>query len=334
MPKLDDLYKKAFSHDPVGAEKTVIEARPSSAERRLKKRGREASLDALRAVGGQQKGEQPHEASKANLLPLGVRSASREEWEEHFQAVNKRERFFMDSGVEVPSGTQTGEQFRQLRTNILLYIQRARRNTVAFTSCHHGEGKTTTSVNLAKFIGMNRSHKVLLIDADLRRPKIRTMLNLKVDNGLEDVITGRCSLEDAIYYSMEHNLFVLPTYKGHSNAAEMLENQSFSNMLVRVSQLYDVVLIDTCPVLSTTDPTIIGSQIGSLMLVVKCSSTQRESILHTKNFVQQLGIKVPGVILTQMKFYIPRYFYRYHYYQDYYYYYYQKQVGEEEVAKT
>jgi len=224
--------------------------------------------------------------------------------------------------MEVISGTQVAEEFRALRTNLLSIKAREGINSIVVSSCHHGEGKTTTAINLARFMAKARHRKVLLFDGDLRRPKIKEFLSLKPEVGLEDVLSGKADIKEALLYSEEDNLAVLPVRGGHSSATEMLDVPAMGELASLLTASFDYVICDTTPLLSTTDPCVLGNRMGGVVIVVRAGVTQRESVEHGKTILEQADVRLLGMVLNHVRFYIPRYLYRYQYYQDYYYRYY------------
>lgn len=219
----------------------------------------------------------------------------------------------------VEERSQVAEEYRILRTR--LQIINPIRNSVMFTSCRHGEGKSSTSMNLSLFLAKKKDSKILLIDLDLRRSRIAKLFNLKAEVDLVDVARGRNSIEEAIIYSKKDNLYVMPVRRDYSNATEILESESMKDIIEQVHENFDFIIIDTCPCLSTADPTIIGRMVGGAVMVVRSRQTQRESLEHAILALQEHNIPTLGLVLTFMKYFIPRYFYRYQYYHDTYYYY-------------
>ncbi len=219
------------------------------------------------------------------------------------------------------SRTQVPEEYRTLKTNVQKLSEEKGRKSFIISSAHHGEGKTTTAVALAKYLGLNRENRVLLVDADLRRPHIRKFLSMQPDFGLDDILEYNVPTEQCVTYSIKDNFAVLPSRKGHSNAPELMELPRMKHLPAELEASFDYVLYDTPPVLSTTDPAMLGAHTGGIILVIKAGATQREAVLHARSLLEQAGCTVDGIVLTQRKEYLPRYFYRYQYYRDYSYYY-------------
>lgn len=228
------------------------------------------------------------------------------------------------SSVMAESGTQVAEEIRSLRTNLWTIRLERDIKSIAITSCRHNEGKTTMAINLSLFMAKNRDRRILLIDADLRRPKLKSLGNLKPDLGFDDLLQGRCEPWEVIRYSERDNLYFMPTVRGHSNASELLELPRTSKIIAELRGMFDYIIYDAPPILSTTDPVILGRMVDGVIMAVKANATQRESVEHAQSMLEQVKINIVGVVLTQMRNYIPRYLYRYQYYHDYYHYYYTK----------
>ncbi len=275
--------------------------------------------------GGKVKG-----ATQTAAIPTSEPAEPRVRPRDLIAEARKVSKFDITKHMEVIPGTQVAEEFRALRTNLLTLKAREGVNSVAISSCHHGEGKTTTAINLARFLAKARHRKVLLFDGDLRRPKVKEFLSLKPEVGLEDVLSGEADVKDALVYSEKDNLVALPVRTGHSSATEMLDVPAMGELASLLTASFDYVVCDTTPLLSTTDPCVLGARMGGVALVVRAGVTQRESVEHGRNILEQADVRLLGLILNHVRFYIPRYLYRYQYYHDYYYrqYYSREERGE------
>lgn len=218
----------------------------------------------------------------------------------------------------VDSRSQVAEEYRILRTR--LQSLDLDRPSMLLTSCHHDEGKSSTALNLSLSMAKRRSRKILLVDMDLRRPRIDKMLGLpRMEYDIVSVLRGYCEPEEAMVYSEEEHLYVLPACRQYSNGTDFLETADARNLIERLHATFDFVVIDSCPCLSTSDPAIIGPYVGGVAMVIRCLRTQRESITHAINSLEEVGVPVVGVILTYLKYFLPRYLYRYQYYHGQYY---------------
>jgi len=256
------------------------------------------------------------------------------------EAARTVESFNFIPTCEVIEGSQLAEEFRLLRTNILALAKREGMRSLVFSSCHHGEGKTTCAVNAARFLARKQGIRVLLVDGDLRRPNVARFLGLMETDertgrqtypgyGFDDVLMGAATLEEGLVHSVGDNLTVLPSRKGHGDAADILEVPHTAHVLSRLEREFDIVLYDSSPVLSTVDPRILGAGTSGIILVVHAGKTQRENINYVRETLAQADVPLVGVVLTHVKLYLPRYLYRYHYCQDYYYRHHREYLEEE-----
>jgi len=239
--------------------------------------------------------------------------------------------FSLSPEVKIKKGTIVAEEFRALRTSLLTLYERKGMNSVVFTSCHHGEGKTSCVLNIGMALGRQRRLKVALVEGDLRRPKFGNRMGFNVEVGFDKVIIGEADLEDCLIYSETDNLYLLPARRGHSDAAEMVGTERMDMIMQRIRTTFDLVIIDSTPMLSTTEPLILGGLSDGILLMVKAGQTQSESVEHARAIIEQAGVPILGCLLSHVKNVLPRFLYRYQYYHDYYYYYtYGRTEGDEE----
>lgn len=218
----------------------------------------------------------------------------------------------------IDSRSQIAEEYRILRTRLL--AMELEKPSILLTSCHHNEGKTRTALHLALSLARRASRKILLVDFDLRRPRLHRLLGLpKREHDIASALRGRCAPEDAMIYSEEDNLYVMAAKREYSNGTEYLETRMARELIDRMHASFDLVVMDICPSLSTCDPAIVGPHVGGAFMVVRCLQTQRESVNHAINSLREVGVPIVGVVLTFMKYFIPRYLYRYQYYHGQYY---------------
>ncbi|MFH1023267.1 MAG: CpsD/CapB family tyrosine-protein kinase [Planctomycetota bacterium] len=215
------------------------------------------------------------------------------------------------------------EEFHALRANLAVLESRDAVRAIVLTSCHHQEGKTTTSFNLALAMARNRDRRILYLEGDLRRPRLRVITGIASHPGLDDYLDGKCGLEECLVYTEAENLFLLPVRSGRSDAIYLLEQERMKELVRRLRGMFDYIICDASPLLSTADPILLGNLMDGLVLVIGAETTQRESIEHAVGLVAQAGVSFRGFILNRTHFYLPRYLYRYQYYHDRDYRYYQ-----------
>ncbi len=191
------------------------------------------------------------------------------------------------------------EQFRTLRGRIDSLATQQLIKTVAVVSANPDEGKSTASINLAIVTSMSVGRKVLLVDCDLRRPKIHSSLGLEPVVGLGEVLTGEASVEDAIMRADGISLDVLPVRSRPSNPSELLASDAMKEMIEKVSGLYDQVIFDTPACLGLPDAKTITELSDGIVLVVRAATTPKQDIETVLEILDQrrvLGLLLNGVV--------------------------------------
>jgi len=275
----------------------------------------EDAIGLLSRKPGQSSSEQAPEGDSASAVVAAEQPQPRKSFVDSILNVEK---FEFSEECSFSHSSEIGEKFRELRTNIQTLSVLNKINTFVISSCHHHEGKTHVAINTARFLAQFEDRKILLVDCDIRKPKIKNHIKFEFEHGLEDVLSGKCSIEDAIVFSSQDNLAVLPTLSGRSAATELLESPVMSRVIEDIRKAYDYVIIDTSPVLSTTDPLVVGARADGIIMAIKTGATQRDTVEHAMDLLRQANVRVFGIVLTQMKNYIPKYLYRYQYFYDAY----------------
>ena len=190
------------------------------------------------------------------------------------------------------------EALRSLRTSLHFGRFRTRNNLLMITAPSPGVGKTFVCANLAVTIAQ-AGQRVLLIDADMRRGTLHQAVGVRHENGLSELISGQVPLEDAIRrVPGTENLSFISRGEVPPNPSELLMSQHFSQLLEKVAPLYDIVVIDTPPVLAVTDAAVIGHQAGTCLMVVRFGLNQQREIALAKQRLEQNGVEVKGAIFN------------------------------------
>ncbi len=214
-----------------------------------------------------------------------------------------------------------GEAFRSLRTSLVFTSGAEGPRVIAVTSSQPLEGKTTTACNLGLVLALGGS-RVLLVDADLRRPGLHTVVGAKNDVGLSHLLVGQARVREAVQKTNEPNLFVISAGRIPPNPSELLSSERMQALLANLrSGPFDWVIIDTPPVLAVTDAVIVGRSVSGVVFVIGSEMTRR---VHTERAIETLTAGKPkslGAVLNRVdfdrnKYYYSRY-YGYHY-QNYY----------------
>nr|WP_255728012.1 polysaccharide biosynthesis tyrosine autokinase [Nesterenkonia sp. LB17] len=200
--------------------------------------------------------------------------------------------------VQVDPKSPRAESFRTLRTNLqFLEVGESRRSFVV-TSSIQGEGKSTTVANLA--ITMQEAgQRVLVIDADLRRPRVADYFGLEGAVGLTNVLIGKVDLADVVQYWGPHDLAVLPAGDIPPNPSELLGSPSMDALLRFVEDQFDVVLIDAPP-LAVTDAAVLATRATGAIMVVAAGKTTRQRFTRSISSLESVGAKLFGVVPTML----------------------------------
>jgi capsular exopolysaccharide synthesis family protein len=175
------------------------------------------------------------------------------------------------------------EQYRTIRTNIQFTSIDKPLKTIMITSTGPAEGKSTTAANLA-VVFAQQGKKVLLVDADLRKPTVHYTFNLTNTFGLTSVLTRQLSLEEALVESNIFNLYLLPSGLIPPNPAELMGSGAMDQFLNNVTLEFDIVIFDTPPVLAVTDAQILANKCDGTILIVSCGKTVTEEAFKEKDY--------------------------------------------------
>jgi tyrosine-protein kinase Etk/Wzc len=193
------------------------------------------------------------------------------------------------------------EALRGLRTSLHFSRHELANNLLMIAGSSAGVGKTFVSSNLAVTVAQS-GQRVLLIDADMRRGTLHEIMGTRWENGLSELISGQISLDDAIRQLQgTENLSFIPRGKVPPNPSELLMNPQFAAFLREVSASYDLVIIDTPPVLAVTDAAVIGQHVGTTLLVVRFGVNPQREVAYAKQRLEQNGVKVKGAIVNAVQ---------------------------------
>lgn len=192
------------------------------------------------------------------------------------------------------------EAFKKLRTNLrftLAASDSALSNIAAVSSSLPGEGKSITSANLA--ISLSQIYpKILLVDADMRKPVQHKLFECSRDSGLSSVLAGTETLEAATVKGVREHLDLLPAGPIPPNPAELLASKNMMKFLTEAGERYDYVIIDTPPVDVVTDALVFAGQVAGLVLVVRPDVCRHALLQRTLSATELAGIKVLGVVTS------------------------------------
>ena len=209
------------------------------------------------------------------------------------------------------------EAYRILRTNIEFNRKNPEDNSITVVSGGAGEGKSTTLVNLA-YVCAQGGYTTLMVDADLRRPRLHTFFDINNSVGLTNYLTTDLALEDVILQTPVDNLYFLPSGILPADAAGILNSRRMSELLQDVKQRFDLVLVDSPPILGVSDAAVLASEVDLTMVVVQHRKLPRNMLMRVKQAVENVGGQVIGVVLNNVDV---RSDSQYQYYTSYYTYY-------------
>lgn len=191
------------------------------------------------------------------------------------------------------------EAYRILRTNLEFNRKTPDANCISVVSGGAGEGKSTTMVNLA-FVCAQAGYVTLIIDADLRRPRMHTYFDVHNSTGLSTYLTTDMPLEEAVTQTPVPNLYFMPSGIMPSDSAGLLNSRRFTDLLADVKSRFDLVLIDSPPILGVSDASVLAAAVDATMIVVQHRKLPRHMLHRVKQAVDNVGGKVVGVVLNNV----------------------------------
>lgn len=206
-----------------------------------------------------------------------------------------------------------GTEFRRLLHNITRPVNGISRSSFLITSAMLAEGKSTVSAYLGLTAASHKKRKTIVIDADLRRPTLHLAFDVPLEGGLTDLIDGKVNAEDAFKSTNSPNLWLLTAGTMKRNPTELFESQSVKEAIEKVKFYFDLVFIDTAPILPVSDPLVLAPEVDGVLLVVKAGETQREVISRAVDILRNVDANISGVVLNNARSVLP-YHYNYQYY--------------------
>lgn len=221
------------------------------------------------------------------------------------------------------------EAYRILRTNLEFTRKSATANCLSVVSGSAGEGKSTTISNLA-FVCAQGGYNVLLIDADMRRPRQHTLFNTTNAMGLSTYLSSDIPLQEVVLQTAVPNLYFLPAGPMPADSAGLLNSQRMSDLVADVKSRFDLVLIDSPPILGVSDAAVLANEADATLIVLQHRKLPRHMLARVKQAVESVGGTVAGAVLNNVD---TRSDAAYQYYTSYYTYY-SPTSGADDAAKT
>jgi len=211
------------------------------------------------------------------------------------------------------------ESYRQLRTLVLLSSAGGAPKTLLVTSSQPGEGKTTTVVNTAMILAQTGA-KVVIVDGDMRRPRLHSIFNLDNDKGLSGILASKMTEGEMLGCVQQHeesSLYLLPSGRLPPNPAELLGSDQIRSLMSVLENTFTHIVIDSPPVASFTDGVLLSSVADGVLLVVHGGAASRHIVRRSKQLLSDVGAKIFGVVLNNVTVSRHDYYY-YNQYRDYY----------------
>lgn len=201
--------------------------------------------------------------------------------------------------THAPPQSSRAESFRHIRTNLQFANISGAAKSVLVTSSLPGEGKSTTGTNLAIALAQ-AGQTVCLVDADLRRPMVGEYLGLERNAGLTTALVGSAEVDELLQHWGEDNLFVLTSGMIPPNPSELLGSEAMKDLIERLEEAFDTVVIDAPPLLPVTDAAVLSQHVGGVVLVVGSQKTKKQDVLKSIDGLQMVGANLFGVVLNRL----------------------------------
>lgn len=197
--------------------------------------------------------------------------------------------------IDLKSKGNSAECFRYLRTSLIYSRAKKAPQVIHVTSCLPSEGKSTVSSNLSVFFSESNA-RVLLIDADLKRPSIQRIFNISRTPGLADILVGQRTLENCLVQTNYPNLEILPAGTITPNPVTLLESKVMDDLLNQLRAKYDVIIVDSAPTHGMADTMVLSNKVDGLLLVVRQGQTPLEVLKATTEKLRSINAPILGVV--------------------------------------
>jgi len=226
--------------------------------------------------------------------------------------------------IDLPENSSIIESYKILRTNILyLYDENQTPKVIVVSSATKGEGKSTTASNLALVLSQ-LDKKVLLVDGDMRRPVLDKIFKIDFNKGFVHLLRCEANIDEVLYPTGIKNLWLLPYGEKTSHSTELLEGKLTQKIFAQLREKFDFIVIDTSPILSIADPTIISRLADGLVWIIHFKKAKKRELHYTKKLLKNMNINIMGIVFNNIN--TESFYGKYYYYH--YYYHYQTKEGE------
>lgn len=204
-----------------------------------------------------------------------------------------------DSTLNRKASFAVVESYKTIRTNLMFLLSQSQNKRLIISSAVVGEGKSTTAINVAIAFSQLGS-RVLLIDADMRKPTVHKKLKIQNNKGLSSLLVGFCDTNEAII-SINPNLDVLTAGSTPPNPSELLGSTSMIQLLDSLNEFYEYIIIDTPPVNIVSDALVLAPNTDGVVLVVQNATTTHEQFQKALSSIEFANAKLLGAILNDSK---------------------------------
>ncbi|MCM3756311.1 CpsD/CapB family tyrosine-protein kinase [Sporosarcina aquimarina] len=212
--------------------------------------------------------------------------------------------------VENPKSI-VSEQYRTVRTNIHFSTTDDDLRSILFTSSSPSEGKSTSAANIA-IVFAQEGRRVLLIDADMRKPTMHHTFHINNGRGLSSLLTRQATMQEVIIDSEIENLFLMPCGPIPPNPAELIGSRTMKVLIEQLNNDFDLIVFDAPPLLSVADAQILSNECDGTILVVNTGSTEKEAALKAKETLQSANARILGVLMNNYTLAKDHYYYQYY----------------------
>lgn len=214
----------------------------------------------------------------------------------HIPMISEGQEWLM---TEMPTQSLISESYRGLRSSISFAAVDEPIKTLVVSSANKGEGKSLTSVNLAIAMALDR-RRVILVDADLRRPKLHWLLRIEQSPGLSDLLVERMLLEDAMQETAVEGLQVITSGPRPPDPAELLNSARMGELIKQLSKMADIVIFDTPPCIPVTDAQVLATKVNGVVLVLEVGEARKAALRHAKGLFDQAHARTLGLIFNKV----------------------------------
>jgi len=205
------------------------------------------------------------------------------------------------------------EAFRTLRTNLSFSGVDKPYRTILITSTFPAEGKSSTCANLGVVMAQ-AGQRVVILDCDLRKPTQHKIFNLTSTIGVTNIVVSDMKLDQVAQPTEIENLHVVTSGPIPPNPSELVGSKKMAALISTAGEAYDIVLVDSPPVVTVTDASLLSTMVDGVLLLVKTASTKIEMVQESKALLERVNAKIIGVILNQVDANGSNYYYQYYYY--------------------